>query len=134
MDSAGFSEDTLKEAQDMRWLTRVPETLAQAKKLVKETSPEEMLELEPGYQGNEVTCEYAGISQRWLILFSQTAQSRELKTLQKAQAKELDKAQKEWRKLYLFSVQSDGKKGQTAGKNRPNDSRKRAERPVNWTR
>jgi len=35
MDSAGFSEATLKEAQDVRWLTRVPETLAQAKQLVK---------------------------------------------------------------------------------------------------
>jgi transposase len=37
MDSAGFSEATLKKAQDVRWLMRVPETLAQAKRLVQET-------------------------------------------------------------------------------------------------
>jgi transposase len=112
MDSAGFSEDTLKEAQDIFWVMRVPETLAQAKRLVKETSAEEMVELEPGYLGKEVSCEYAGIQQRWLVVFSQAAQVRELKTLEKAQAKELDRAQKEWRKLegQNFNCQADAEK------------------------
>jgi transposase len=109
MDSAGFSEDTLKEAQGVRWLMRVPETLAQAKKLVKETLVEEMSELEPGYQGKEVACEYAGIAQRWLVVFSQAARNRELKTLEKALAKELETAQKDWRKLegQTFNCQAD---------------------------
>jgi hypothetical protein len=112
MDSAGFSEDTLKAAQDILWVMRVPETLAQAKKLVKETPAEEMLELEPGYWGKEVVCEYAGVKQRWLVVFSQAAQGRELKTLQKAQAKEMEKAQKEWRKLagQTFNCQADAEK------------------------
>jgi transposase len=112
MDSAGFSEDTLQEAQEMRWLMRVPETLAQAKQLVKETLAEEMVELEPGYWGKEVVCEYAGIQQRWLVVFSQAGQVRELQTLQKAQAKELEKAQKEWRKLegQTFNCQADAEK------------------------
>jgi transposase len=112
MDSAGFSEDTLQEVQEMRWLMRVPETLAQAKQLVKETLAEEMVELEPGYWGKEVVCEYAGIQQRWLVVFSQAGQVRELKTLQKAQAKELEKAQKEWRKLegQTFNCQADAEK------------------------
>ena len=99
MDSAGYTEDTLKEAKDIFWVMRVPETLAQAKQLVKETPFDEMVELEPGYWGKEVPREYAGIQQRWLVVFSQAAQSRELKTLKKAQTKELEKAQKEWRKL-----------------------------------
>lgn len=109
MDSAGFSEDTLKEAQAVHWLTRVPETLSQAKKLVKETLTEEMSELEAGYQGKEVVCEYAGIVQRWLVVFSEAAQKRELKTLDKTQAKELETAQKEWRKLegQTFNCQTD---------------------------
>lgn len=112
MDSAGFSEETLKEAQDIFWVMRVPETLAQAKNLVKEMPAEEMLELEPGYWGKEVVCEYAGIQQRWLVVFSQAAQGRELKTLQKAQTKEMEKAQKEWRKLagQTFNCQADAKK------------------------
>jgi transposase len=112
MDSAGFSEDTLQEVQEMLWLMRVPETLAQAKQLVKETLAEEMVELEPGYWGKEVVCEYAGIQQRWLVVFSQAGQVRELKTLQKAQAKELEKVQKEWRKLegQTFNCQADAEK------------------------
>jgi transposase len=99
MDSAGFSEDTLKEAQKLRWLMRVPETLAQAKKLVRDTLQEEMQALEPGYFGKEVVCEYAGIPQRWLVVFSEAARSREWITFEKAQAKELESAQKDWRKM-----------------------------------
>ena len=112
MDSAGYTEDTLKEAKDIFWVMRVPETLAQAKQLVKETQFDEMVELEPGYWGKEVTREYAGIQQRWLVVFSQAAQSRELKTLEKAQTKELEKAQKEWRKLegQTFNCQADAKR------------------------
>ena len=112
MDSAGYTEDTLKEAKDIFWVMRVPETLAQAKQLVKETPFDEMVELEPGYWGKEVPREYAGIQQRWLAVFSQAAQSRELKTLKKAQTKELEKAQKEWRKLegQTFNCQEDAEK------------------------
>jgi transposase len=112
MDSAGYTEDTLKEAQDIFWVMRVPETLAQAKQLVKEAPFDEMVELEPGYWGKEVIREYAGIRQRWMVVFSQAAQSRELKTLEKAQAKDLEKAQKEWRKLegQTFNCQADAEK------------------------
>jgi transposase len=109
MDSAGYSGKTLKAAQDMRWLVRVPETLAQARKLVQETPAEEMQALASGYQGKEFACEYAGIAQRWLVVFSEAAYKRELKTLEKAQAKELETAQKEWRKAKArtFQCQED---------------------------
>lgn len=112
MDSAGFSAETLKEAQDVYWLMRVPETLAQAKELVKETLAEEMSEFEPGYRGKEVVCEYAGITQRWLVVFSEAAHSRELKTLERTQARELERAQKDWRKLeaQTFNCQADAEK------------------------
>lgn len=109
MDSAGYSKETLKEAEGVGWLMRVPETLAQARQLVRETDFAEMIELEPGYWGKEVACEYAGIRQRWLVVFSQAASERELKTLEKAQAKEWEKAQKDWRKLEerTFNCQAD---------------------------
>jgi transposase len=101
MDSAGFSEATLKVAQeqDIYWLMRVPETLAHAKQLVKETLAADMSEIKPGYKSIETECEYAAVKQRWLIVFSEAAQAREAKTLEKAQAKELVAAQKEWRKI-----------------------------------
>lgn len=88
---------------------RVPETLSQAKRLVQETLAEEMSELEPGYRGKEVVCEYAGVAQRWLVVFSEVAQGRELKTLEKAQARELENAQKDWRRIegQTFNCQAD---------------------------
>jgi transposase len=112
IDSAGYTADTLKEMGAMRWLMRVPETLAQAKQLVKAMAAEEMDELAAGYQGQEVVCEYAGITQRWLVISSQAARNRELKTLEKAQARELKKVQKEWRKLarQTFNCQADTEK------------------------
>ena len=94
---------------------RVPETLAQAKLIVKDMLEADMSELEPGYKGKEVECEYAGIQQRWLIVFSIAAQVRELKTLEKAQAKELEAAQKEWRKIegQTFNCTADAEQALT---------------------
>jgi transposase len=109
MDSAGYSENSLKAIQNMLWLMRVPETLAEAKRLVKETEPDQMEELEPGYFGKEVKSEYGGVVQRWLVVFSQAASERELKTLEKAQAREQEAAEKQWRKVCqpVFNCQED---------------------------
>jgi transposase len=109
MDSAGYSEKSLKAIKDMLWLTRVPETLAEAKRLVKETGQDQMVELEPGYFGKEIRVEYGGIAQRWLVVFSQAGYERELKTLEKAQAREQEAAEKQWRKVCqpVFNCQED---------------------------
>ena len=98
MDSAGYSEKNLKAIQDIFWLMRVPETIAEAKRLVKETGQEEMEELATGYFGKEVKIEYGGVAQRWLVIYSQAAYDREQKTLEKAQKKEQEVAEKQWQK------------------------------------
>jgi transposase len=109
MDSAGYSENSLKAIRNMLWLMRVPETLAEAKRLVKETTQNQMVELEPGYFGKEVKSEYGGVVQRWLVVFSQAASERELKTLEKAKAREQEAAEKQWRKVCqtAFNCQED---------------------------
>lgn len=109
MDSAGYSENSLKELKNILWLMRVPETLAEAKRLVKETEQEQMVELAPGYFGKEVLSEYGGIAQRWLVVFSQAACERELKTLEKTLAREQEAAEKQWRKVCqpVFNCQED---------------------------
>jgi transposase len=109
MDSAGYSENSLKAIQNTLWLMRVPETLAEAKRLVKETAQEQMVELAPGYFGKEVKSEYGGVVQRWLVVFSQAAGERELKTLGKAQVREQENAEKQWRKVCqaVFNCQED---------------------------
>jgi transposase len=99
MDSAGYSADNLTTMKDVLWLTRVPETLADAQRLVRETAPATMLELKPGYFGQEFSLTYAEIKQRWLLVYSEAAFQRELGSLEKAQARELVQAEKEWRKI-----------------------------------
>lgn len=109
MDSAGYSKNSLKEMKDMLWLMRVPVTLAEVKRLVKETSQDQMVELEPGDFGKEIQVEYGGITQRWLVVFSQIAYERELKTLEKAKLREQEAAEKQWRKACqpVFNCQEE---------------------------
>jgi transposase len=109
MDSAGYAADNLKTLEKMRWLMRVPETLAEAKRLVRESDQAEMISLAEGYWGKEVKITYAEIVQRWLVVFSQVAYDRELHTLTKNQEKELQAAEKKWHKLSLqtFNCQKD---------------------------
>jgi transposase len=109
MDSAGYAADNLKMLKEMRWLMRVPETLAEAKRLVRETEKTAMLELAPGYWGKEVEITYGDIPQRWLVVFSQAAYDREIQTLTRREGKELQTAEKQWHKLcsQSFNCQAD---------------------------
>ncbi|MFC1879312.1 IS1634 family transposase [Chloroflexota bacterium] len=111
MDSAGYSENGLKEMKGMLWLTRVPETLSEAKRLVRETMQGNMAGLTEGYWGKEEKSNYGEVEQRWLVVFSQAAYDRELKTLERAQGKEQEKAEKQWRKVCqgMFNCQEDAK-------------------------
>jgi transposase len=109
MDSAGYAADNLKTLKGMLWLMRVPETLAQAKRLVRESEKTGMLSLAEGYWGKEVSLTYGEVPQRWLVVFSQAAYDRELHTLTKNQEKERQAAEKLWHKLRLqtFNCQED---------------------------
>ena len=95
MDSAGYAKDNLQALAKMRWLMRVPETLAAAKALVKETERDAMTPLADSYWGKEVKSDYGGVEQRWLVVFSQAACDRELKTLGRTQGREHAGVEKE---------------------------------------
>jgi transposase len=99
MDSAGYAANNLKTLRGMLWLMRVPETLAEAKRLVRESEKAAMQFLTEGYWGKEVTLTYGEIEQRWLVVFSRAAYDRELHTLIKNQEKERQVAEKHWHKL-----------------------------------
>ena len=109
MDSAGYAADNLKTLKDMLWLMRVPETIAEAKRLVRESEKADMLFLAEGYWGKEVALTYGEVKQRWLVVFSQAAYDRELHTLTKNQEKEHQAAEKQWHKLcsQTFNCQED---------------------------
>ena len=96
-DSALYSNSNIASfSSRAKWITRVPETMTAAKKLVRDIEVENMVEAEkPGYKFSEVCSNYGNVHQRWLVVYSQSAHDREYKTLLKRIDKEKGKARKE---------------------------------------
>ncbi len=102
MDSAMYTADNVKEiSPSVKWISRVPETIAEAKKLLEETGIGEMKKSDiEGYSYKEHTSSYAGVEQKWLVVFSVKSFETEIKTLNKNIEKEREKIEKE---LWHFS-------------------------------
>jgi transposase len=83
-DSALYTAEGLKELSEIKWVTRVPETIREAKEAIAGSDKEKMQDAGiEGYRFRETISEYAGIRQRWLIVYSQQAYEREYETLAK---------------------------------------------------
>ena len=95
-DSALYSEDKLLKHSDYLWISRVPETIKEAKKL-SEAGEAAIVwkECEKGYKIAPFLSEYGGVKQRWLLVYSQKAYEREKKTFDR----KLEKQEKELTKL-----------------------------------
>ena len=97
-DSELYTKETLQEiSSQIKWITRVPEKIVSAKDLI--ISTEELEEIEPGYHVKEITSTYGEIEQRWLLVHSEQAHSREEKTLRRQVFKEFERAKLEIGKL-----------------------------------
>lgn len=91
-DSALYTAEGIKQLEGIYWLTRVPETIKQVNEHIKTINKDEMkVSGEAGYLYKEIEEEYAGIKQRWLIVFSRQAYEREYETLTKHIRKENEK-------------------------------------------
>ena len=74
------------------WLSRVPETLKEAKALVSLSADElEWSDQGKGYQTARYQSNYGEVQQRWLLVYSEQAHQREIKTLEK----QLDKQEQQ---------------------------------------
>lgn len=83
-DSALYAEDKLLKSNDYLWLTRVPETIKEARQLLEKSDRDvEWREQEKGYKTASLCSNYGGLDQRWLLVFSEQAYRREKKTLEK---------------------------------------------------
>jgi transposase len=82
-DSALYAADKLLKS-DYQWLTRVPETIKEARSLV-EKSDETIAwkESSKGYKMAFFESSYGDVAQRWLLVFSEQAYQREKKTFDK---------------------------------------------------
>ena len=99
MDSAFYSKSSLTECKDFKWVTRVPEILKDVTNIYLNINRENMQSLGGGYSYIPVCNTYADIRQRWLIIFSEKAFNREIKTFEKNLVKLMDKKEKELKHL-----------------------------------
>jgi transposase len=95
-DSAPYSQEMLKALWAIRWITRVPETLQEARCLLQHMAPAEMSpSAQKGYHYCEVHSQYGGVPQRWLVVFSQQAYAREVGTFQQQLRRQQEHAHKQ---------------------------------------
>jgi len=89
-DSALYSEENIQRIAAIKWISRVPETLKQAKTELSTYASRSWIDFEnaPGYKYVEISSTYGGISQRWLIVWSSQAEKRSEKTVSKWVSKE----------------------------------------------
>jgi transposase len=88
-DSALYSSGSLLAANEYLWLTRVPETIAEAKECVsQEDEAISWQSGEGGYKYAETLSVHGNVPQRWLLVYSEQAYTREKATLEKNLSKE----------------------------------------------
>jgi transposase len=83
----------------LRWLTRVPETIGEAKAFIQKIATEEMSPILATYRLFPMSAHYGGIEQRWLLVYSQEADKREQKQLLKRIEREKVMGEKQLKKL-----------------------------------
>jgi transposase len=94
-DSALYSADKLFKLKDVLWISRVPETITEAKKLTKmDHNAIKWKKLEKGYKYASYESNYGNIKQRWLLVYSEQAYKREVKTFEKNLIKEEESLKK----------------------------------------
>ncbi len=109
-DSALYCSKTIKEiSPNTHWISRVPETISECKKLVIESDVSDMNCYGKDYRILPMCSSYGGVKQRWLLVWSSHAYNREIKTLMKNYPKKSMEEQKLFDKLCKkeFACQSD---------------------------
>ena len=76
-DSALYSAPNLRALSKLRWVTRVPLTLKEAKRVLEGVPDDAFVDSSlSGYRIAEHSSNYAGVEQRWLIIESEAATER----------------------------------------------------------
>jgi transposase len=100
LDSAAYTADNIANwGSQKKWLTRVPETITEAQVALQSVATDDMTQLAHGYASHPTTSRYGGVSQRWLVIYSQQAEQRELKQLHKRVSRATTQAEKTLKKL-----------------------------------
>lgn len=109
-DSALYSKKRLLARNDYLWLSRVPETLKEAKALVSQPAGVlEWVDQGDGYQTARYTSHYGDVQQRWLLVYSEHAYRRELATLERQLDQQEERLNKALKRLNnkVFNCEQD---------------------------
>lgn len=113
VDAAFYVPKRLAELNNVFWITRVPAQLKEAKALLNQPTNERVWEaFDTNYRGSTHETTVYGLTQRWILVESQHAAHRELKTFER----QLDKKAQELSKTLwhlgnqVFQCQSDAEK------------------------
>ncbi|MBA2610531.1 MAG: IS1634 family transposase [Bacteroidetes bacterium] len=83
-DAALYDKGTLLKQSDYLWLSRVPETIKEARDLIeKDDQAIDWREREKGYKTAIFYSNYGDVKQRWLLVYSAQSYNREKKTFDK---------------------------------------------------
>lgn len=82
-DSALYTAETLGQMNHFYWITRVPETLSLAQSLIGAVAPDLMKNRQTSSSISLCT-QYAGVRQRWMMVYSPEAYQRAQRTVNKA--------------------------------------------------
>jgi transposase len=83
-DSALYNAVNIQLLSEIKWLSRVPLSLAEAKKLVSSIAESELIKSQiKGYSYTVQTSNYASVEQRWLLVQSEARKESDLRQLEK---------------------------------------------------
>ncbi len=100
-DSSLYSADHVERLTEngVKFVTRVPETISEAKARIQESEIESMEPLKEGYRAKECRSEHGGVEQRWRIVYSEEAEERARKNVREKVKKEHEEEAKAFSKL-----------------------------------
>ena len=115
-DAALYTKQNIKDlaSSPIRFITRVPSSISEAKEIFSKVSVENMedYELDSNYKILPLCSTHGNVKQRWLLVFSQAAYTKEIKTMHKSIRKERKELRKEINKLQhrSFLCEADAQK------------------------
>jgi transposase len=111
-DSALYSkEKLLSKKNEILWISRVPETVMEAKEWVQKNKNElSWISLEKRYSMSAQKSNDGEVEQRWIVIFSEQADQKEIKTANQVLVKKEELLKKEIKKVQakIFDCQKDG--------------------------
>jgi len=92
-DAAFYTEPNISDFK-MHWISRVPATIKEASALMRSDASMEQGVFDDRYSFCELSSEYGGVSQKWVLVYSSEMSRKTGQTFEKRLAKQIDSADK----------------------------------------